>query len=86
MYSYKTQKPHLFTEEGQTLFLAIRDKTKELLEIAGACRCDAMINVDLGGDSWDMLACIDRMVELGEIRELTPKATVGQHRVFISNE
>lgn len=38
------------------------------------------------GDAWTMLACVDRMVELKEIVEVTLPGTVaGQHRVFIAS-
>lgn len=37
------------------------------------------------GDTWDHLACVDRMVELGEIKEITKGETAGQYRVFIGN-
>ena len=30
------------------------------------------------------LACVDRLVELGEIKEITNGGVAGQHRVFIS--
>jgi hypothetical protein len=31
-----------------------------------------------------MMACVDRLVELGEIREITPRHTAGQDRIFVS--
>ena len=49
----------------------------------------------LSGDSWTMLACLDRMVELGEIREIREREVLvpyndviegpAQHRVFVAN-
>ena len=39
----------------------------------------------LSGDSWTMLACLDRMVELGEIREIRQGHVVGQCRIFVTN-
>lgn len=82
-YDYKTERQHVFTENGQKLFLAIRDKTQGLLKVAGAARLQEMIAGN-SGDSWHMLACVDRLVELGEIRELTGLHVAGQHRVFVS--
>jgi hypothetical protein len=36
------------------------------------------------GDSWQRIACVDRLVELGEIREITnPNEVAGQHRIFV---
>jgi hypothetical protein len=84
MYNYSTQKPQIFTEDGQVMFLRIRDRTKDLLKKAGAARCQEMMEGAGGGDSWTMLACIDRLVELKEIREVTPANVAGQHRVFVA--
>jgi len=81
-YNYQTQRANLFTESGQVMFLAIRDKAKALLKTAGAFRMQEA-TMGFSGDSWDQLACIDRLVELGEIKELTIQEQVmGQHRVF----
>jgi len=82
MYNYQTERQSLFTEEGQIMFLRIRDKTQQLLKTSGAARAQEMM---VGtGDSWKMLACLDRMVELREIREITASGVAGQHRVFVS--
>ncbi len=82
MYDYKKEKQRIFTEEGQVAFIKIRDKAKSLLESSGSFRIDALMTV-LSGDTNIMLACVDRMVELGEIRELTQEKYVwGQHRIF----
>ena len=35
MYSYQRERPNLFTEEGQRMFLKIRDRVKSLLGQAG---------------------------------------------------
>lgn len=35
------------------------------------------------GDSWEMMARVDRLVELGEIREITGSNVAGQDRVFV---
>lgn len=82
-YNYQRERPSLFTEAGQILFLKIRDKTKHLLQTAGAARCQEMIAGN-AGDSWEMLACVDRLVELEEIREITPSTVMAQHRVFVT--
>lgn len=81
-YDYKTIKPTLFTDNGQRMFLKIRDRVHGLLKQAGAVRMTEAIAGNTGS-VWDMLACVDRMVELGEIVEITPKDAVGQSRIFI---
>lgn len=84
MYNYETTKPELFTDDGQRMFLHIRDNVKKLLEMAGAVRADkAWANAPISGSSWLMLACLDRMVELGELKKITREGTAGQHEVYI---
>jgi len=82
-YIYKTEKPRIFTEDGQVMFLKIRDHTKELFHLAGVAKASHM-TATVPGDSWAMLACIDRLVELGEIREIMqPHFVAGQDRIFV---
>jgi len=84
-YSYANERARIFTEEGQRMFLRIRDKTAGLLKMAGAARMQEMIAGNSGA-VWDMIACVDRMVELGEIREITHGGVAGQYRVFVRAE
>jgi hypothetical protein len=83
MYSYKEERPRLFTEDGQVMFLSVRDNVKRLLNQAGAVRMDRAISGQTGS-SWEMLACVDRLVELGELREVTGADTCEQYRVFVA--
>jgi len=81
-YQYQTEKPKIFTEEGQVIFLAIRDKIDEFIEEAGAVRMDKIM-VGVGApDAWTVLACVDRLVELNEIVEVSRSNCWGQHRIF----
>lgn len=84
MYRYEDEREKLFTDDGQRLFLEIRDRTFGLLKIAGAARLEEMIKGSVG-DSWRMLACVDRMVELSELVELIYPGSPaqGQNRVFV---
>ncbi len=82
-YSYVVERSWVFTEDGQRMFLAIRDRAKELLKASGAATCDKLTSGQTG-DSWDMLACVDRLVELGELREVpNVHGSWGQDRIFI---
>lgn len=84
MYKYSEQKKIVFTDEGQKMFLAIRDNVKRLIREAGAVDMACAISV-VSGDSWENMACVDRLVELGEIREISRETYVaGQYRVFIT--
>lgn len=84
MYNYEEQKAFIFTEAGQEQFLSIRDNVARLLEEAGAVTM-GRATAGQTGDGWAMMACVDRLVELKEIREIPQKECVGQHRIFMSN-
>lgn len=81
-YQYQKERPYVFSEAGQKQFLSIRDRVGRLLKEAGAFRLDAALAHETGS-WWEMTACVDRLVELGEITEITGPAIVGQHRVFV---
>lgn len=81
-YSYETERPNLFSESGQVMLLKIRDNVQRLLKLAGAVRMEEAI-AGVCGDGWQMLACVDRLVELKEIREIPQSPCAGQHRVFV---
>jgi hypothetical protein len=84
-YSYEEQRAELFTDDGQRLFIAVRDHTLGLIRIAGAVQADKAMNGPhpSGCDSWGLMACIDRMVELREIKCVYQEGA-WQHRVYMS--
>ncbi len=88
MYDYNTEKSRLFTDEGQRLFLSIRDNVKAKLKVAGAVRCqEAMQNTIGTFDTWTALACIDRLIELGELVEIGQgRNCATQYRVYVAKE
>lgn len=67
-YKYYEERAKLFTEEGQRSFLKVRDKAFELLKVSGAFEAGKVIGE--AGDWWVGLACLDRMVEIGDLRKL----------------
>lgn len=83
MYNYQTEKSKIFTEDGQEIFLKIRDKVQQLLKLSGAVMMQNAIS-GVNGDSWLRLACVERLVETKEIREITKENVAGQHRVFVA--
>lgn len=83
MYEYEKEKQYVFTEHGQVLFIQIRDRAKSLIRQAGAARLHEIVK-ESSGDSWHMMACVDRMVELGELREIKQDGVAGQFRVFVA--
>jgi len=85
MYSYQAERDKLFTEEGQRLFLAVRDDVNKKLDIAGAVMVQK-VNPHMGYDGWTFLACFDRLVELGEITPVNSNKVAGQHQIFRKTE
>jgi len=81
-YNYEVEKQKIFTDVGQREFLKVRDRVKKLLDEAGAFMILAALK-DISGEAWTMMAYVDRLVELGEIREITSANVAGQNRVFI---
>ncbi len=88
MYNYEELKPTLFTEENQKLFLGIRDQVQGMIKQSGAVDMGHAMELPTGAgaaNSWTMMACVDRLVELGELREI-PTNGAGQDRVFVSGK
>jgi hypothetical protein len=89
-YDYQVQKQSLLTDGGQRIFLLVRNHVIRLILIAGAVRMQEAIGAAVGvsdsgvvDDTWLRMACLDRMVELGEIEEVTVRGdTPGQYRLF----
>lgn len=81
MYDYQTERPQIFTERGVEILSLVRANAQKLLETAGAFTMShATSNVS---DTWLMLACLDYLVEKGEIKRVTPVGSVaGQNEIF----
>ena len=84
-YDYNTERAAIFTDGGQRDFLKARDHVRECLKKSGAVRMTEAMSA-VTGDSWRSLAMIDRLVEIGELREITPAGVAGQDRVFVSTK
>ena len=83
-YSYEKEREGLFTESGQRFFLEIRDQVRRKINESGALRFD---KISFTGDTWKAMACLDRMVELGEIVKLRAEGTCwGQYQVYTTPE
>lgn len=83
MYSYHTEKPELFTEAGQVMFLRVRDAARAHLKLSGAVQCHVLMSAAGGGSSWTMLACVDRLEELKEIRRVDDGKCSTQDQVYV---
>lgn len=83
MYRYEDLKPKIFAEENQKDFIKIREDVYKLLKMAG---CFKIAMVNFSGDGWLKLAMIDRLVELGEIKEIKyDDDSFAQDRIFVIN-
>lgn len=84
-YQYEGERNKVFLESNQKMFLSIRDRARGLLDSAGAFNLASVI-AGCSGDSWTMIACVDRLVELGEIKEVAREHCAGQYRIFVKTD
>ena len=82
-YDYTIERAELFTDEGQRTFIEFWERCLGKLKLSGEVRMQEIMG---SGSSWTQLACADRMIELGRIREITGNDVWGQNRVFVLNE
>lgn len=85
MYKYEDLKPRIFTENAQVEFLKVRDNVQKLLSVSDSFTMSSALK-GVYGDSWLQMAFVDRLVELGEIREVSGSDVFGQYRVFVSSK
>lgn len=81
-YSYRKLRPTVFTEDGTVALL----KAKRIIERAiKAADCVAMgMLLTTRGNTWESMAIVDYLVEIGEIQEIRQERTpAGQHRIFV---
>jgi len=81
MYSYSQERLWVLSPEGQRALSKVRDHVLRLLNEAGACQLGRVLGVI--GDNWHSMACVDRMLELGELREISQGNVAGQYRIFV---
>lgn len=86
MYQYKDYKKFLASPKGFDLFIEVRDIARELFKTREAITMGEVIGrVKSGGhDTWEMLACVDRMVERKELFEVSRSDVAGQYRTFLA--
>jgi hypothetical protein len=83
-YSYPALRADLFTEEGSTRFIKDRDAVLKAMKATGAIRMGEAMRFMQASDTWTMLATMDRLCELGDVKEITAAGLVmGQERVFV---
>jgi hypothetical protein len=72
-YSYEREKAAIYTPEGLKMLVDLRDQIRAKCKSSGAVRFDA---ISFSGDSWTALACLDFMIERGDLKRVTE----GQNR------
>lgn len=84
-YTYQEERPRIFTEEGFVRLTKIREYVLSRIKFSGAVMMNnVLMEVGILGNDWDKLACVDYLVERGEIREINQTGMVaGQSRIFI---
>lgn len=84
-YSYQQEKAELLEDKNQALFIKGRDKVMSLLAKAGAIRMLEAMDCFQLGTTWQKMAAIDRMVELGDVVEI-PRQCWAQFKVYARPE
>lgn len=81
-FDYQKEKAVLFTDEGQRMFLRIRDRANKLASESGALTVGQAIRKE-SGDSFAMLACVERLIEIGEFSYLEVTNTPMQNWIIV---
>lgn len=79
-YQYEKERPHVFTDEGQRKLLKIWEWVDKL-PVSVFTLGDALSIPGVTGDTWNSMACVDRLVELGYIR-LIHRGATGQENIY----
>lgn len=83
LYKYEDEKPGLLTDEGQRMFIRGRDTVLLDLDVKDPVLMEKAMACFKTSSNWTQMACVDRMVEIGDLREIAREAEVAQHRVFV---
>ncbi|MEI8223584.1 MAG: hypothetical protein WCG20_00505 [bacterium] len=83
MYNYKKELPKLLTDQGQRNLIKSLDHVRKILKKSGAITMDSAL-LNHTSDSWENMAYVDRLVDVGVIREIQQKnKTIAQNRIFV---
>ena len=85
MYDYELEKPKIFTDDGIKILLRIRDGIHKHFETSCAIYLlDAINNFSASyGGNWFHLACVDFLLEIGDIVEITREGIPTQSRILL---
>ena len=82
IYDYEKERPKVFLPETQAMFLRIRDRAFALDGQAGCATLEKIIS-GCTGDSFTMIACVDRLVEIGELRKVPQQNVASQYEIYV---
>ena len=82
MYKYEDEKKYVFTNPGHFILGKIQVRALEMIQHAGVCRLQNLID-NITCSDWEAMACVDRLVELGILREIAYEYPSGQNRLFV---
>jgi hypothetical protein len=82
MYNYATERPWTFTDSGVLALFKAYKTAVRLIDVAGVAN-GMKITEECACDTYKMLALLDRLVELGQLREVTGPTIRGQDRIFV---
>ena len=82
-YKYADFREGLFTDEGQRTLIRTRDKVFAILKQSGVITMEKAAACSGSCSNWDQMAYIDRMVEMGDLRETDKAGGVTQNRMFV---
>jgi hypothetical protein len=80
-YDYKTERSKLFSEDGVSALMKVRENANKCIRASGAVMSSHLMQG--ASDTWTALAAMDYLVEIGDLKEVTNKSVMGQHRVFV---
>jgi len=83
MYNYQEQKKNLFTQDGVSLVIKIKEKSNALIKQSGCVSAAKLIYE--ATSTWDGLAAIDYLCEEKFLKEVPQENIVAQDRIFILN-
>ena len=85
LYSYEVEKKYCLTENGLAELMKIKDYVENLLNESGAFKMQNAWKCLGGYECWQAMALIDKLVELGTIKEITTPGRA-QDRIFVRGE
>ena len=80
-YHYADFKSALFTDKGQRELLKVRDHAFALIDHSGAATMERIMTAS-DGDTWTQMSYVDRLVELGDLIQVSSGKESTQYRCF----